>query len=90
VEQELAALLDTAAPLWREVVQWPRAIPQYTLGHLGRIAALEQAEAAVAGLFFRSNYRGGVSVGDCIKSTDAAAAAVAAFLDGSFSRRATR
>jgi oxygen-dependent protoporphyrinogen oxidase len=80
VEQELAALLGAASPLWREVVQWPRAIPQYTLGHLGRIAALEQAEAAVPGLFFRSNYRGGVSVGDCIKSADAGAAAVAAFL----------
>ncbi len=80
VEQELAALLGAASPLWREVVQWPRAIPQYTLGHLGRIAALEQAEAVVPGLFFRANYRGGVSVGDCIKSADAGAAAVAAFL----------
>jgi len=90
VDRELAALLGAASPLWREVVQWPRAIPQYTLGHLGRIAALEQAEAAVPGLFFRSNYRGGVSVGDCIKSADVAAAAVSAFLAGPFSRRATR
>jgi protoporphyrinogen/coproporphyrinogen III oxidase len=90
VERELAALLGAASPRWREVVQWPRAIPQYTLGHLGRIAALEQAEAAVPGLFFRSNYRGGVSVGDCIKSADAGAAAVAAFLANQSSRRATR
>ena len=90
VERELAALLGAAAPQWREVVQWPRAIPQYTLGHLQRIAALERAEAAVPGLFFRANYRGGVSVGDCIKSADVAAAAVSAFLAGPFSRRATR
>ncbi|HET9042078.1 MAG TPA: protoporphyrinogen oxidase, partial [Burkholderiales bacterium] len=90
VERELAALLGAAAPLWREVVQWPRAIPQYTLGHLGRIAALERAEAAVPGLFFRANYRGGVSVGDCVKSADAGAAAVAAFLANQWSRRATR
>jgi oxygen-dependent protoporphyrinogen oxidase len=62
------------------VAQWPRAIPQYTLGHSGRIAAIERAEAAVPGLFLRANYRGGVSVGDCIKSTNAGAAAVAAFL----------
>jgi oxygen-dependent protoporphyrinogen oxidase len=80
VGRELAALLGAATPQWREVVQWPRAIPQYTLGHLERIAAVERAEADVSGLFFRSNYRGGVSVGDCIKSADAGAAAVAAFL----------
>ncbi len=90
VERELAALLGAASPQWREVVQWPRAIPQYTLGHLGRIAALEASEAAVPGLFFRGNYRGGVSVGDCIKSADAGAAAVAAFLAAYPSRSATR
>jgi oxygen-dependent protoporphyrinogen oxidase len=78
--RELAALLGAATPQWREVIQWPRAIPQYTLGHTGRIAALEEAEAAVPGLFFRANYRGGVSVGDCIKSACAAAADVASFL----------
>ena len=81
MERELAALLGAASPLWRDV-QWPRAIPQYTLGHLARIAALDQAEAAVPGLFFRANYRGGVSVGDCIKSADATAAAVGAYLEG--------
>jgi oxygen-dependent protoporphyrinogen oxidase len=80
VERELAALLGAAAPQWQEVVQWPRAIPQYTLGHLERIAAVEQAEADLPGLFFRSNYRGGVSVGDCIKSAVAGAAAASAFL----------
>jgi oxygen-dependent protoporphyrinogen oxidase len=80
VEHELAALVGAAAPQWREVMQWPRAIPQYTLGHLGRIGTLEQTERTVPGLFFRSNYRGGVSVGDCIKSAHAGAAAVSAFL----------
>ena len=90
VERELAALLGAASPQWRHVVPWARAIPQYTLGHLGRIAALEQAEAGVPGLFFRSNYRGGVSVGDCLKSAAAGAAAVGAFLSGGPSRSATR
>jgi oxygen-dependent protoporphyrinogen oxidase len=80
VERELEVLLGATSPRWREVIQWSRAIPQYTLGHLGRIATVEQAEAAVPGLFFRSNYRGGVSVGDCIKSAHAGAAAVSAFL----------
>jgi oxygen-dependent protoporphyrinogen oxidase len=80
VERELAALLGAASPRWQEVVRWPRAIPQYTLGHLARIAALERAEADVPGLFFRSNYRDGVSVGDCVKAAASTADAVSAFL----------
>jgi oxygen-dependent protoporphyrinogen oxidase len=80
VEEDLAALLGAASPAWCDVVRWPRAIPQYTLGHLERIAALERTEAAVPGLFFRSSYRGGVSVGDCIKAAHETAAAVGAFL----------
>jgi oxygen-dependent protoporphyrinogen oxidase len=80
VDGELAALLGARSPQWHEVIGWPRAIPQYTLGHAARIAALERAEAAAPGLFFRANYRGGVSVGDCIKSARAAATAVASFL----------
>lgn len=80
VGRELAALLGAGAPQWRDVVQWARAIPQYTLGHPGRIAVLEQAETAVPGLFFRASYRGGVSVGDCIKSAGTTATAVGALL----------
>ncbi len=68
VREELAALAGAGTPLWEAVTRWPRAIPQYALGHLGRIAAVEACEAAVPGLFFCANYRGGVSVGDCIKS----------------------
>jgi oxygen-dependent protoporphyrinogen oxidase len=88
VERELAALLGAGTPQWCEVVRWPRAIPQYTLGHLARIAALERAEADVPGLFFRSNYRDGVSVGDCVKAAASTADAVGAFI--ARSRSATR
>ena len=55
-------------PVFTEIIRWPRAIPQYTLGHLQRIAALEQAEHEFAGLHFCANYRGGVSIGDCIRN----------------------
>jgi oxygen-dependent protoporphyrinogen oxidase len=88
VERELAVLLGAGAPQWCEVVRWPRAIPQYTLGHLARIAALERVEADVPGLFFRSNYRDGVSVGDCVKAAASTADAVGAFI--ARSRSATR
>ena len=69
VRDELADLVGAnAAPLWQEVVRWPQAIPQYNLGHLDRLQKVDGAEAAQPGLFFCANYRGGVSVSDCIKN----------------------
>ena len=81
VHAELAALVGArAAPLWTEITRWPQAIPQYDLGHLGRLAHVDAAEAALPGLRFCASYRGGVSVGDCIKSAHATVDAVASFL----------
>lgn len=80
-QSELSALLGAPARAeWVRVTRWPRAIPQYTLGHAGRIARIEQAESDFPGLFFCANYRGGIAVGDCIKSADRAARQVAALL----------
>jgi oxygen-dependent protoporphyrinogen oxidase len=62
------------------VTRWPHAIPQYTLGHASRIARIEQAESDFPGLFFCANYRGGIAVGDCIKSADRTARRTAALL----------
>jgi len=80
---EHVALLGAAArPEFVRVRRWPRAIPQYNIGHAARIGRLEQAERDFPGLFFCANYRGGVSVGDCIKSADRSVGAVTAFLRG--------
>lgn len=73
VQQALARYVGAATPLWSEVTRWERAIPQYTLGHRERIAAVERCEGVTPGLYFCANYRGGVSVGDCIKSGHALA-----------------
>ncbi len=78
VHAELAGLLGArAVPRWARVARWARAIPQYTLGHAGRMAALEAAERELPGLHFCANYRGGISVADCIKSAHAMAERVA-------------
>ncbi|MDP2707910.1 MAG: protoporphyrinogen oxidase, partial [Burkholderiales bacterium] len=83
VQSELAALLGISAnPEFVRVKRWPRAIPQYTLGHAGRIGQVAAAERNFPGLFFCANYRGGISIGDCIKSADRAADQAAAFLRG--------
>jgi protoporphyrinogen/coproporphyrinogen III oxidase len=81
VRSELAASLGTrGAPLWQEVVRWPRAIPQYDIGHRTLLRSVDAAEAAVPGLYFCSNYRGGVAVGDRIKCGHAMAEQVDAFI----------
>jgi protoporphyrinogen/coproporphyrinogen III oxidase len=79
VHAELAALVGAgAAPMWQEVVRWPKAIPQYNLGHLDRLQKIDAAEAALPGLYFCANYRGGVSVSDCIKNGRTMAERIAA------------
>lgn len=80
VAAALARYLGARRPLWQVVTRWPRAIPQYTLGHLQRIAAVERAEAALPGLRFCANWRRGVSVADCIKSAHEAAESLLEFL----------
>lgn len=81
VNEELVALLGAPRrPAWQHVTRWPQAIPQYTLGHLERVARIEAAEARHPGLYFCASYRGGVSVADCIKSGHAMAERVGAAL----------
>lgn len=83
VQEELARLLGAGAdPLWSEITRWPRAIPQYTMGHLQRIDKVEEAERSIPGLYFCANYRGGVSIGDCVKAGHATAERVAGHLGG--------
>lgn len=81
VADELGALLGAQAePAWNAITRWTHAIPQYNLGHAGRLRPVEEAESALPGLSFCANYRGGVSVGDRIQTSRAMADAVARFL----------
>jgi len=81
VREELAALVGArGAPVFSAVTRWPRAIPQYTLGHLDRIRRAEQAQHAMPGLHLCASYRGGVAVGDCIRSGRETAKAVMNYL----------
>jgi len=83
VHGELQALAGARGePLWMKVTRWTHAIPQYNLGHRERLRPAEEAERALPGLFFCASYRGGVSVGDCIKSAHAMAETLTRFLGG--------
>ncbi|HZN26271.1 MAG TPA: protoporphyrinogen oxidase [Burkholderiales bacterium] len=69
VREELADLAGArGTPRFCGVTRWHAAIPQYTLGHLGRVERAKAAEALVPGLYLCGSYAGGVSVGDCIGS----------------------
>jgi oxygen-dependent protoporphyrinogen oxidase len=55
-------------PVFSRAVHWPRAIPQYNVGHGDFIAAIEATENAWPGLHFCANYRGGPGLSDCLDS----------------------
>lgn len=56
------------APCWRRLTRHPQAIPQYGLGHLDRVARIDELLAGFAGLHLRAAWRDGVSVADCIRN----------------------
>ena len=67
VVSDLSDLLGVSGePTFRRIIRWPRAIPQYNLGHDRIISALEKLEAACSGLHLMGNYRGGIAAGQCI------------------------
>ncbi|MFC5050257.1 protoporphyrinogen oxidase [Rubritalea spongiae] len=69
VMDELRQLLGIEGnPTFSNIVRWEKAIPQLNLGYSNILAQLEQCERKYPGIHFAGNYRGGISVGDCIIS----------------------
>lgn len=80
VRQEFAALLGVkAAPLLSLIARYPSSMPQYLVGHLERVAAIERRLAVHPGLALAGNAYRGVGIADCVRSGEAAAQSV---LDG--------
>ena len=55
----------TAEPVFHKIVRWDRAIPQYHLGHLDRVARIGIRADEHHGLFLGGNAYYGVSLNDC-------------------------
>lgn len=55
-------------PCFQLVKKWDRAIPQYDRGHGEVLKTCEAIEEALPGLHLTGNYRGGVSLEDCMIS----------------------
>ncbi|MGH9040415.1 MAG: protoporphyrinogen oxidase [Acidimicrobiia bacterium] len=81
VRSELEALAGlTGEPLHTEVHRYPQGMPQYTVGHLERVARIRAELASWPGLAVTGAAYGGVGIPDCITDATATAAAIAATL----------
>lgn len=74
---EFRALLGIAAePILARVRRWEKAMPQYTVGHLARVAEIERELAELPALALAGAAYRGVGVPDCVHSGEQAAEAV--------------
>jgi protoporphyrinogen/coproporphyrinogen III oxidase len=63
-------------PVFISTKFWQRAIPQYNLGYIEHEKYFEEFEKNNPGIILSGNYRGGISVGDCMKKAAKIASAI--------------
>jgi oxygen-dependent protoporphyrinogen oxidase len=69
VMKDLSDLLGIRTPpLFSQLTRWPRAMPQYTLGHVQRVLQIEEALLRHKGLALAGNWLRGVGIPDCIEA----------------------
>ncbi|MEJ2194396.1 MAG: protoporphyrinogen oxidase [Ignavibacteriaceae bacterium] len=49
---------------------WPKSIPQYSLGYVEHENYFDHFEINNKGIFLSGNYRGGISIGDCMMNAE--------------------
>lgn len=88
-EEEIAAIVQdenarvlqiTGPPVATAIWRYPKALPQYNLGHGHIVESIRNGERANPGLFFAGNYLEGPALGKCIEVGNQTAEAVRAFL----------
>ncbi|MDP2038638.1 MAG: protoporphyrinogen oxidase, partial [Ignavibacteria bacterium] len=68
---EFKKIMKTEAePVIIKTKMWQKAIPQYNVGHIEHENYFDKFEKENPGIFLSGNYRGGISVGDCVKNSD--------------------
>jgi oxygen-dependent protoporphyrinogen oxidase len=67
------AMAIAAEPLLTRVFRWPKAMPQYHVGHLARVETIERVVGSLPGLDLAGGAYRGVGIADCVRSGEAAA-----------------
>jgi oxygen-dependent protoporphyrinogen oxidase len=81
VRQELRlAMAIESPPISQTILRWDRAIPQYHVGHLERLAIIAKQVARHPGLYLAGNAYHGVALNDCTEQAEWLASTVAAYL----------
>jgi oxygen-dependent protoporphyrinogen oxidase len=75
VRRELELLLGIrGAPIFHRIYRWPRSNPQYDVGHLDRVAAIEAS--LPQGIFVTGSPYKGVGLPDCVKQAQETVVAI--------------
>jgi oxygen-dependent protoporphyrinogen oxidase len=74
------AMKITAQPIFHKIVRWDKAIPQYTIGHLERVAEIQTRSAQHPGIFLGGNAYHGVALNDCTEQAEVIARRIQQFL----------
>lgn len=85
VDKDLRTMLlkpDAPAPQMHGVRTWPKAIPQFTIGHLDHLESAKNAlqNAKLDGLFLGGNYVVGVALGRCVEGAYESAQAISQYV----------
>ena len=67
-------------PLLARIYRWPKAMPQYTLGHEERLSRIEHGLARHPGLFVTGSAYHGVGISDCVHEAELISRQVLQFL----------
>ena len=76
--RRILGIAPTAKPIFRRFYRWTLGMPQYTMGHLDRVAVIEQRSAEISGLALAGGSYRGVGLPNCIESGEQAAGKVLA------------
>ena len=77
VHRELTVTMGvTGPPAFARVFRWPKAIPQYGVGHLKRVGEIVARAAAFPGLILGGNAYHGVAINDCCEQAEGIAARI--------------
>jgi oxygen-dependent protoporphyrinogen oxidase len=84
-ELRLAMAIE-AEPVFHRIIRWERAIPQYQLGHLERVAWIRERTGGHAGLFLGGNAYDGIALNDCTEQAEVLAESIKDYLGKALER----